>query len=66
MLIALHIVCDRCKQVVKGAAKDCGGCTAGYYEVQHGFFSKYASEGERYICDACMQADPRYKEDYYG
>ncbi|MDO8357290.1 MAG: hypothetical protein Q7U76_12945 [Nitrospirota bacterium] len=64
MMISLHIVCDRCKQVVKDAGKECGGCTAGYYEVQHGSWRKYANAGEVYVCDACMHIDPRYKNDY--
>lgn len=30
----LHIVCDRCRMVVKHAFKDCDGTTGGYYEVK--------------------------------
>lgn len=62
MLIKLHIVCDRCNQVVKHAAKDCGGYTAGYYEVADGFWHKFAKEGEVRLCDRCMWSDPKYRE----
>lgn len=56
--------CSRCKKDISGLmrVRDYGTC--GYYEVSHGIWSHYAKPGERYLCDACMWADPRYIEIY--
>ena len=59
----LHIICDRCKQVVQEAIKG-GGFTGGYYEVGHGFWHQYANESEKHVCDDCMHKDPRYIKAY--
>ncbi len=65
MWMRLHIVCDRCKQVVKDAMKECSGSTAGYYEISGGRWGTVpANEGEKYLCDACMHGDPRYQAVY--
>lgn len=64
MWIRLHIVCDRCKQVVPDAARECGGTTCGYYDVERGQWKKYADPGEKYLCDACMHQDSRYQAVY--
>lgn len=55
----VHIVCDRCKQTVRGAAKETDGATAGYIEVNAGLNYLFASVGEKHICDACMWGDPQ-------
>ncbi len=60
MIVNLHIVCDRCHQIVPHAIKDCHGTTGGYYEVSHGQWHQFANYGEQYLCDACMWTDPRY------
>lgn len=59
----LHIVCDRCRMVVKHAFKDCDGTTGGYYEVK-GQWKKFGNPGERFLCDACMHRDTRYQAVY--
>lgn len=59
-----HIVCDRCKSVVRNAMKDCSGCTGGYYEVAQGYWHQFANPGETYLCDPCMFADERYRAVY--
>lgn len=64
MIVRIHIVCDRCHQEVKDAAKDCNGTTGGYYEVERGPWWKFANPGEKYLCDACMFADARYISAY--
>ena len=38
--------------------------TCGYYEVASGTWSKYATPGEVFLCDACMFADSRYIQDH--
>lgn len=60
MIARLHIICDRCHQVVKDAMKECSGTTAGYYEVERGAWRKFSNPGEKYLCDACMFRDDRY------
>lgn len=62
------VVCDRCEREIDGMIfKDDAGRTigtAGFYEVRDGIWSQYANEGERWLCDCCMQKDTRYQADY--
>ena len=64
MIVRIYIVCDRCKQEVRDAVKDCNGTTGGYYEVESGQWRKFANAGEKYVCDACMFQDERYTKVY--
>lgn len=59
------IVCDRCKQEVKGLRTE--SCTAGFYDTKPGgCWRKYANPDEEVVCDECMWQDPRYVADYGG
>ena len=53
--------CSRCKAdlttLMKASLPD---MTVGYYVVKSGDWAKFANEGERYLCDACMWKDLRY------
>lgn len=57
--------CCRCKQAIDGfrAPSRESNFTAGYYHIG-GIWEKYANPGEKYVCDICMWADPRYIADY--
>lgn len=60
------LACDRCGKTVKGAKyTDARGhvVTAGFYLLD-GAWSFAARKGEVAICDACMWADPKYREQY--
>ena len=67
MKIPKTIICDRCKSTVEGFLDDSFKSiimTAGYYQVDRGYWKDYAHENEIYVCDACMFADPRYIRTY--
>ena len=58
------VYCDRCNQRVPGAYQT-NTATSGFYDLTPGprgknQWAKYAREGERKVCDACMWADPKY------
>jgi hypothetical protein len=67
-MTTIHVYCDRCNKHIGGAftsRRDTGYFTAGYYDVTPGMHGKnqwarYARDGERNVCDACMWADPKY------
>ena len=51
------IICDRCKEEIKGAKPpESGSMTAGYYLG----WTEFMDPGENIICDSCMWKDPRY------
>jgi len=58
------IKCDRCGKMVKGdkydPVGDFDGVTAGYYEVEKGYWNKFANAGEKKSCDDCMFHDQKY------
>ena len=59
----IEIECSRCHKKVEGWKDNIA--TAGFYIVQKGnYWSKYANEGEEYLCDECMFKEPRYIADY--
>jgi hypothetical protein len=67
MKITKTIICDRCHSTVDGILDDSFKSiimTAGYYQVDQGYWRNYGNEGEVNICDACMFADPRYIKRY--
>jgi hypothetical protein len=58
------MLCSRCSKLLDGPFPD-GGMTAGYYDVRgQGGWAYFAKTGERFVCDACMWADPAYKAIY--
>lgn len=62
------VYCDRCHKQVRDAYRS-HDTTAGFYDVVPGLhgknhWSRFAREGERNICDACMWADRKYIEAY--
>lgn len=65
-----HGVCDRCGKQIEGMwepkTDTAPGFTAGWYRVDEDGvgWGRYTNPGERIICDACMWADPRYREVY--
>lgn len=70
----VKITCDRCGTEVEGLLT--AQCTAGFYNVSQplvvdgrtihegGAWSPYGQDGEEYICDHCMWADPEYQKVY--
>lgn len=58
----ITVTCSRCGTVVEGLESEHG--TSGFYRVSAGVWDKYANPNETILCDACMQSDPRYLEDY--
>lgn len=72
----VKITCDRCGQEVEGILTST--MTAGFYNVaqpysfdgrvvhEGGAWSKFGQDGEEYICDHCMWADPEYQEIYHA
>jgi hypothetical protein len=51
------IKCDRCKQDIEGLQTE--DFTGGFYRTE-GYWSKFANEGEKIVCDNCMFNDARY------
>jgi hypothetical protein len=60
----LYLACCRCRKGIVTEKMD--GVTAGYYDMSNGYWSKYAKNGERILCDHCMQSDPAYKRNFTG
>ena len=56
-----YIVCDRCQKQIE---KSEGPVTAGYYDTSKGFWSQFANENEKIVCDTCMWKDERYIKVY--
>ena len=58
--------CSRCHKIVDQEPFPLkSGVTAGYYNVQGDptfEWGCYARPGEKYVCDPCMWADPKYME----
>jgi hypothetical protein len=55
--------CSRCRKVVDREPFPRTGMTAGYYDVQGDpsyEWGCYARPGEKFLCDSCMWADPKY------
>lgn len=52
------VICDRCHKEVPGI--DAGGHSAGFYNVENSYWSKFAYTGETKICDQCMWEHPIY------
>lgn len=50
------MICDRCKQPIKGFRPPDGGMTAGYYQD----WALFMDPGEHIVCDRCAWNDPRY------
>jgi hypothetical protein len=56
----IKITCDRCKQPVEGIRGQ--EFTAGFYDMSK--WEEYRRDNERYVCEPCMFADPKYVERY--
>ena len=56
----IEVICDRCKQIVEVIRGE--KFTAGIYDMTK--WEEYRRENERYVCDSCMFADPKYLERY--
>lgn len=54
-----HAECSRCHRDL-GTYDPSESFTSGFYVVESGRWSRYANVGERFLCDACMWADPAY------
>lgn len=62
---SVRMECDRCGKYLGRLDYEGESYTAGYYIVYgESPWAKYAAEGERYLCDACMWADARYQRVY--
>jgi hypothetical protein len=57
---SIKVTCDRCKQLVEGIRSE--EFSAGFYDMTK--WEEYRRDNERYVCDACMFADPKYVERY--
>ena len=55
--------CDRCKRVIEGLHSP--QSTAGFYVVSgESYWSRFAREGEHFVCDCCVQSMPEYQAIY--
>lgn len=52
--------CSRCQTALPSYEQD-APCTAGYYVVTDGYWSRFANPGELLLCDTCMWSDPLYR-----
>lgn len=50
--------CSRCSKPLDVTPPGNEGMTAGYYDARA--WRSFTNPGEEYICDDCMQSDPRY------
>ena len=55
---SIKVKCDRCKQVVEGIRGE--EFCAGFYDMTK--WEDYRRENERYVCESCKFADPKYVE----
>ena len=62
------VVCSRCRFAILGSNEESDlrdSFTCGYYIVTRGSnWNRFAHPGEKYLCDSCMWADPRFQEVY--
>jgi hypothetical protein len=56
----IKVTCDRCQQVVEGIRGE--EFSAGFYDMSK--WEEYRQDNERYVCESCMFADPKYIERY--
>jgi len=56
----IKVTCDRCQQIVEGIRGE--EFSAGFYDMIK--WEEYRRDNERYVCESCMFADPRYIERY--
>jgi hypothetical protein len=56
----IRVTCDRCKQLTEGIRGE--KFIGGFYDMTK--WEEYRRENERYVCGACMFADPKYVERY--
>jgi len=56
----IKVTCDRCKQIVEGIRGE--EFSAGFYDMSK--WEEYRHDNERYVCESCMFADPKYIERY--
>ena len=57
----IKVTCDRFKQMVEGIQSG-NEFTAGFFDMTK--WEEFRREDERYVCDSCMFADPKYLERY--
>ena len=53
---SVKVTCDRCKQIVEGIRGE--EFSAGFYEMTK--WEDYRRDNERYVCESCMFAVPKY------
>lgn len=56
----IKVTCDRCQQIVEGIRGE--QFSAGFYDMSK--WEEYRRDNERYVCESCMFADPKYIERY--
>jgi hypothetical protein len=56
----IKVTCDRCQQIVEGIRGE--EFSAGFYDMSK--WEEYRRHNERYVCESCMFADPKYIERY--
>jgi len=54
----VKVTCDRCKHLVEGIRGE--EFSAGFYDMSK--WEEYRRDNERYVCESCMFADPKYIE----
>ena len=64
-----HVQCDRCGGIVHGFAA--ANATGGFYFVRHDNprevpWMNVFQEDEHFLCDFCVQTDPKYQGAYPG
>jgi hypothetical protein len=63
----ISIKCDRCGKSVMGLMEITPTgqkYTGGFYDVESGYWRRFARREEKNICDECMFNDSRYQETY--
>jgi len=53
---SVKVTCDRCKQIVEGIRGE--EFSAGFYDMTK--WEDYRRDNERYVCESCMLAVPKY------
>lgn len=61
-LKSVNVKCDRCGRKIKG--QEDFNFTSGFYYVENCFWSAFAYEREKIICDQCMWRHPLYVKLY--